>query len=263
MTREELLDLGHRNLIAYYRESAFWGRSGAVHEEGGVLCYASSTGFPVMMNGVIRTCGRTSAGEVFERAEGFFGARGRGFTVWARQGADDDIAALAEAGGLTVMMDTPEMIVEARLPDERLPPNVEIRRVTSVEDVAAFADLNGEAYSTYGMPPAVVQHSFDAPERFLAPHVHAVIAWIGPDAAAGALTYLSHGIAGVYWVGTRDRFRKQGLAKSVTLAVTNAGFDLGARANTLQASVMGEPIYRRMGYEEVYRYRGYVRMRSE
>jgi hypothetical protein len=34
-------------------------------------------------------------------------------------------------------------------------------------------------------------------------------------------------------------------------------------ANTLQASVMGDPIYHRMGYEEIYRYRGYLRVPTE
>ena len=42
-------------------------------------------------------------------------------------------------------------------------------------------------------------------------------------------------------------------------AVTNAGFALGARVNTLQASPMGAPIYLRMGYQTVFDYRVYVR----
>jgi hypothetical protein len=44
--------------------------------------------------------------------------------------------------------------------------------------------------------------------------------------------------------------------------VTNWAFDQGARAQSLQASTMGEPIYARMGYEELYRYRSYLRTRS-
>jgi hypothetical protein len=110
LTREELLDLGHRNMAAYYRESAMWGRTGAALEEGGVLCYASSTRFPAMMNGVIRTDARTSAAEVIQRARDFFSARNRGFTIWARTDFDDDIAAAAEAMGLSSILDTPEMI---------------------------------------------------------------------------------------------------------------------------------------------------------
>jgi len=54
-----------------------------------------------------------------------------------------------------------------------------------------------------------------------------------------------------------DQYR--GLGEAVTRAVTNAGFDLGARINTLQASPMGAPIYLRMGYQTVFDYRVYVR----
>ena len=41
----------------------------------------------------------------------------------------------------------------------------------------------------------------------------------------------------------------------MTAAATNAGFDLGAEFASLQASPMGEPIYRAMGYETIYDYR--------
>jgi hypothetical protein len=41
----------------------------------------------------------------------------------------------------------------------------------------------------------------------------------------------------------------------VTAAATNAGIDLGADVASLQASPMGEPIYRAMGFEAIYDYR--------
>jgi hypothetical protein len=65
---------------------------------------------------------------------------------------------------------------------------------------------------------------------------------------------LSHGISGVYAVGTIARARGKGLGEAVTRAVTNRAFDQGARAATMQASPMGQPIYRRMGYMTLYEY---------
>ena len=41
--------------------------------------------------------------------------------------------------------------------------------------------------------------------------------------------------------------------------MTNLGFDLGAAFASLQATEMGAPVYRRMGYELLTTYRGLVR----
>ena len=61
-------------------------------------------------------------------------------------------------------------------------------------------------------------------------------------------------------LGTTPAARKRGLAELCTRAATNRGFDLGARVAALQASVMGEPIYARMGYVTVTRYPTFVQL---
>jgi len=250
--------LGHLNLIEFCRHSATWGRNGAVQEHGGVLLFACDTDFPVTMNGVFRTDDQTDPATVLAQADAFFGARQRGYSVWIRDGRDEDLAAAASAAGLVEVLRTPEMVCLGRLPEQPLANGVEVRRVATVADVRAFATINDAAYAVYGMPP-VLDTAFSAPARLLCPHVVAVIASVAGQPAAAAMTLASHGIAGVYWVGTLDQYRGRGLGEAVTRAVTNAGFDLGARINTLQASPMGAPIYLRMGYQTVFDYRVYVR----
>ena len=71
------------------------------------------------------------------------------------------------------------------------------------------------------------------------------------------MTLLSHGVAGIYWVGSLERARGRGIGRAVTAAATNRGFELGADVASLQASPMGEPIYRAMGYETICDYRLY------
>jgi ribosomal protein S18 acetylase RimI-like enzyme len=108
----------------------------------------------------------------------------------------------------------------------------------------------------------------DAPVRLLslprrvldAPHLITVVAYDGTEPVAGAMTLLSHGIAGLYWVGTVEQARRRGLGRAVTAAVTNAAFARGASIVTLQASVMGEPVYRSMGYRSLYHYEDWVRL---
>jgi predicted acetyltransferase len=69
------------------------------------------------------------------------------------------------------------------------------------------------------------------------------------------MAIVNNGVAGIYWVGTTERARGQGLGRALTAAAVNAGLDLGAELASLQASPMGEPIYRAMGFEKIFDYR--------
>jgi GNAT superfamily N-acetyltransferase len=135
--------------------------------------------------------------------------------------------------------------------------------VERVEDEAGIADcvaVNAEAYATYGMPSEVLPELFDNAAALVDdPAAHVVVARRDGDAVATAMTFESDGVASVQWVGTVSAARGSGLGALVTTAVTNLAFERGATSVTLQASPMGEPIYRSLGYETVYRYSEFVR----
>ena len=69
------------------------------------------------------------------------------------------------------------------------------------------------------------------------------------------MTIVSHGVAGIYWVGSTEEARGRGLGWTLTAAAVDAGLDMGAETASLQASPMGESLYRRMGFETVFDYR--------
>jgi ribosomal protein S18 acetylase RimI-like enzyme len=96
----------------------------------------------------------------------------------------------------------------------------------------------------------------------LRPHLITCLARCDGEPAAAALAILSHGIAGIYWVGTLESHRRRGLGEACTRAVGNAAFARGAAAVVLQASRQGEPVYLRMGYREITRYVWFVDMKS-
>src|SRR3954471_16879095 len=75
---------------------------------------------------------------------------------------------------------------------------------------------------------------------------------------ACASVTVARGIGGIQWVGVLEEARGRGLADAPTRAASNAGFDLGADCAWLEASHMGEPVYLRMGYEELFSYRLYL-----
>jgi hypothetical protein len=246
--------LVHLNLAEFGREAARWsGARGEVHETGGVVRIATGTTFPVLCNGVLRLDARADADALVEGALAWFAERGRGFSVWTRPGPDDDlVGALTRRGFHGSPPGSPEMVCDRPL----APPDaaVDLRWVTDERGVHDFVAVNSAAYSTYGMPLEVLPDMLVDVEAFLAPHLHHVVAYADDAPCAAAQVMLSHGIGGVYWVGTTEQARGRGLGEAVTRAVTNRAFDAGASVVSLQASIMGEPIYRRLGYRELYRY---------
>jgi ribosomal protein S18 acetylase RimI-like enzyme len=245
---------GNLNLLEFVREDTRWQRPHTILEEDGVLLFAGASDFPAYNNGVHRADDTTPGDLVIARALEFFGARGRGFSVWVRDtGEDDDLAAAAGAALIGAFSNSPQMICRTRLPEVPLPDGVEIRMVTDAAGVADYADVAATAYVSLGSPEDATRTHFNGPTALLAPHVHSAVAYLDGAAVSVAQIVLSHGIAGVYWVGSVDAARGRGIAEAVTRHVTNLGFDLGAANVQLQASNMGEPIYRRMGYEELHR----------
>ncbi|MFM9498973.1 GNAT family N-acetyltransferase [Streptomyces galilaeus] len=74
-----------------------------------------------------------------------------------------------------------------------------------------------------------------------------------------AALYHHEDIAGIYVVGTLKEFRGRGIGTALTAAALDAGRERGLRTGSLQASRMGTPVYERMGFEEVARYRLFMK----
>jgi hypothetical protein len=258
MTRAELIELSDLNLFEANRELSRRA-GGAVLEEDGILLYAGGHPLPVLCNGVMRTAEGPPPEEILARADAFFGARRRGYTAYLRAHADEALRRAALANGFVEFGNAPAMVLERRLPDAVPPPGVRLVRVETDEHAGQFAAVMAAAYQSLGMPvdvaPAVI-----GPGVLIAPHIVSVLAQLDDGTpAAGAMCIFTHGVAGIYWVGTVPAGRGKGLAELCTRAAGNAGFDMGARIAALQASEMGEPVYRRMGYVEVTRYPTIVR----
>jgi ribosomal protein S18 acetylase RimI-like enzyme len=245
---------GNLNLLEFTREDVRWQRPHTLLEDSGVLMFAGASDFPAYNNGVHRVDDTVPGKEVIARAREFFVARDRGFSLWVRDtGEDADLAAAADAALIGPFASSPQMICRTRLEDRPLPDEVEIRMVEDAAGVSDFADIVARAYVSLGSPEDVTRTHFGGPNALMAPHVHSAVAYLDGAPVSCAQILMSHGIAGVYWVGSLEAARGRGIAEAVTRHITNLGFDLGAANVQLQASPMGEPIYRRMGYEDLHR----------
>jgi GNAT superfamily N-acetyltransferase len=75
---------------------------------------------------------------------------------------------------------------------------------------------------------------------------------------ATSIAIRSEHAVGVYGVGTATSARRRGIGTALTWAAVAAGRAWGSAVAVLQASEMGEPVYRAMGFVEVSRYVTYA-----
>ena len=253
-----LARLAHLNYLEFGRQSTLWSDRGQVRDVDGVTLFASGTDFPFVFNGVFRNDPATEPARVLAQADAFFDQWSRGYTLVTGPG-DDDLATHAWAEGLRAFTDAPEMVCRERLADVDPPAGIYLRRATDDAGIADFVAVGSAAYPSLGMPDTAMGEAIDRYDRVLEPHVAVVVAYDDDAPVAAAQAMLSHGIAGVYWVGTLEAARGKGLGEAVCRWVTNWAFDQGAAAQSLQASTMGEPIYARMGYETIHHYQSWFR----
>jgi hypothetical protein len=253
---EEIALLARSALAAVIKETALR-CGGTVREEDGLLLVAANHPCPVLVNSALRM-GSMEPEEALHRAQAFFGELGRGCETWVREGADADLELAARAQGMSVAPDLLGMIATTspNLPEPR--PGVEVRRVTDLEGVQDFRMVAADGLREEAPGLSDLIHAvFSEPRVLLAPDTAAFVVRYWGEPASTAMMMLKEDIAWIGWVATRPYSRRLGLGLLATAAATRAGFDLGAKFASLEATAMGEPVYLRLGYRPIVRYRNY------
>jgi ribosomal protein S18 acetylase RimI-like enzyme len=259
MNQEELLQFSDLNIAESYREISRWNPRTDMVEQGDILFVSGAGTFPAI-NFVIRVGNylRTSADILIDQARAFFGARKRSFSIIVREHLDKDLLDTCKKLELYQVGNAPGMVIENVLEDKPLPEGVRLQQVTTEAMVRDFAEVAARSFTTLGFPEDAGRSVFSEPGALLAPHLYLAVAYMNDQPASCALALLSHGIGGIYYVGTIEAARGRGLAEHCTRTAGNAALKLGARCVVLQASVYGEPVYRRMGYKEFTRYPWFI-----
>jgi ribosomal protein S18 acetylase RimI-like enzyme len=250
----------HLNLVESSRRLFELDPGAEITAGDGWLFGAGRSTHPVISNAAFRLDDGFDPDELIERARAHFADRGRGFAVWARAGApeDRDLIDAAERAGLQNVYEMPEMVLERWTPEEASPPpGAELRRVSSTDDAAHYWRVATESYADIGFPSEIFAF-YENHEYLWAEGAATFLARLNGRPAGISMTIVSHGVAGIYWVGCTAEARGRGLGRTMTAAALDAGFAMGAASASLQASPMGESLYRRMGFETIYDYRLYL-----
>ncbi len=245
----------HRNMMGFYSWIHRHMDGARVIESDDELVVVSAHPFPFFSQ-AMRAHERDDGTALLERAREALGDRG--FMLVTRPGLDAQLERTAAARGLQLSLARyPEMVCERPAPQPSVADGFELREVSDEETAREYWHMSSAAYVSLGCPPDL----FDdfPPSLLLEPKIDAVVAARADgEIVAGALAGHVNGNGYVGWVGTVESARRRGLAAAVTSWATNRAFERGAGLVTLEASEMGEPIYPRLGFRELYSYRLYI-----
>jgi ribosomal protein S18 acetylase RimI-like enzyme len=228
-----------------WREMVRWS-GGLVHEQAGLLFVAGPSSY---LRVAIRMDAGVDAIATLRRAAEFFDASEGAHIVLVREPDDSDLARAALAVGYTPAWTEHPMALHEPPDQSPLTGDVEVRVVSTPEQVLDYGTVVAEANDDPGERERAGLLFHD--RTILVPHIAAFVAYRDGAPVSCAMTLVSHGVAGVFYVATIASARRRGLGDALTRDAARAGFELGARAAWLGASEMGADLYRRIGFSDL------------
>lgn len=246
------------NLFDWYH---YWGRSPNVDCRTGPYFTWSLTGVPfAFLNAVFNTQLPPEGGEqIIADTLAYFRSKAVTRLSWYTEPGDEtsELGGLLAAHGLTFDEGMPGVAVDlARLPESTTPVGLEIIPVNDRETLQTWVHTLWLGYQMSIVGEDIFVELFDN-LGFDLP-LRSYIVYLDGQPVATSQLFLSAGVAGIYCVGVLPRARRQGLGTAITLAPLLAARELGYRVGILQASAMGYPIYRRLGFLEYCKLSHYI-----
>jgi len=259
MSEAELLRLADLNRVEFWCESSRCVPNTEIVQQQDTVFINSGLDFPGCNFAFSMALDKVEHPDTFlTRAKAFFSGRKPSFSLLLRGHDDQAIIQYCKDNKIYLMHAAPGMVLDEPIKGKAAPTGAKLRWVDNEKGVQDFTQVVAEAFHDLGFPKDATESYFAQAQRIISPYQILAVVYFRGEPVATAHALLSHGIAGIYWVGSIKKARGMGLAEYCTREVGNAAFALGARKVILQASKFGEPVYLKMGYREITRYPWFI-----
>ncbi len=241
----------HANYLAALGRVTVLGPGGHTEESGPWLLLDAGLDFD-FFNIAALAAEATDPGRDIAEAVAWFGARGKPFRFIFRDSDDRPAIEHARARGFILGEDEPAMLLESLDHGQPLTiPGLDLLPVRDLAMVTEYARVEPVEGAENEIRASISRRAFELPGCEL------FIGYAGGLPVARSLALITGDLVGVYNVFVRLEYRGRGYGRALTAAALAAGAAAGATAATLSATEMGLPLYRSMGFREVFRYLSY------
>ncbi|MCL4796611.1 MAG: GNAT family N-acetyltransferase [Bryobacteraceae bacterium] len=254
MTQQELIAESNRQFIGAWSLMAEPVPGARVDENDGIAIADARVPLFIMNTGFL-TRPLEDAADARRRAAALaaaFSGSEHGWMVpvcdaWAAGEAGEALAAAFTEAGLAPMMSLAGMSAAALAPPVRaLSNHLEIRPAASPAEVLDLCDLNCAANQI----PLEMGRASVTQEGFWSGPRAGYVGYVNGEAAAAGSLFVVDGVAYIGWMATAEAHRGKGYAELIMRhALEQERVRSGITRTVLHATEMGEPVYRRLGYE--------------
>ncbi len=156
--------------------------------------------------------------------------------------------------GLASEPKTPGMAIDLRdVNSEPLPPDFEIEQVEDAKSLGSCSDISAEVFEV----PKDIRGGWESLIRSYgaSPTRRWFLGFLDGKPVAMSLLVLHEEVAGIYNIATLTGARRKGIGSAMTreplIRAKEAGYDVAV----LEASELGFPIYKRLGFKELCEFR--------
>jgi len=231
---------------------------GVLRMEPDMIVYCSGLLVP-LLNGVLGP--RFTVENMFARVESamshFKGRRMPMRWLLGPSSSPPGLGDLLSKQGLKQGWAIPGMVLELGTVDrEPLPEGLEINEVVHKGSLSTCGDTLAEGFELRddigkGVSDAVVNFGMSPKRRWF-------LGFLNGKPVTVSLLVLHDEFAGIYCVGTVPEARGRGLGYAITREPLLAAKDEGYKLAVLEASTMGFPVYRRIGFRQLCEFRTYT-----
>lgn len=257
-----------KNMAAFY---AIYGRGegGSLVSTPSDVCFYSGLPAPIF-NGVISinmTCEDVQS--TVDDLQAKLNKKGGPAMWWVGpHTTPENIDTLLEQHGLQPAGEAPNMVVDLSELSS-IPTTIEnfrIEKVNKVDNPEGQALWARTTAKGFGVPDSVGTEiaEFEATlhdSYYKAAHHY--IGYLDDVPVASSSMILDSGVAGIYAVATAPEARRKGIGTAMTRLPLLEAKEMGYRVGILQASAMGYPVYERVGFQEIFKFRTYLQFRQE